>query len=306
MTVAKDQHFLPQFYLREFVDPDTPPGMEPYVWIYDLAKRRWRKRAPNNVASLRYYYAFRDANKQLINILEPNLATLESLGATLIRKLANRKPLAKSERLRFCFFIAILCVRTPQNRELTERFLKRKGRGLIAALIQRWREHPEEFAVSQRAYREEIGKEFAIELDELEKHAPELVPNDAARVGYSMLPAFGLMERLLGMPWRFYSTEQEERLIICDHPCDFAPPQTVTEESFRGFLTKDAEFHVPLTANLLFAAYNDDFDCTFCGPLNREEVARINRRMARRAEQFIVSNRPAFVGDDVLVSDCAD
>jgi hypothetical protein len=252
---------------------------------------------------LRYYYAFRDANNQLINILEPNLATLESLGATLIRKLVDRKPLAKSERLRFCFFIAILFVRTPQNRELTERFLKRKGREFIAAMIQRWREYPEEFAASQRAYQEKTGKEFATKIDELEKHAPELVPNDAALVGYSMLPALGLTQRLLGMTWQFYSTEQEDRLIICDHPCDFALPQAVTDESFRGFLTKDAEFHVPLTPNLLFAAYDDGFGHAFGGLLGREEVARINRRMAHRAEQFIVSSKPAFVGGDVLVPD---
>ncbi len=306
MTVAKDQHFLPQFYLRRFVDPDTPLGMEPYVWLYDLAERRWRKRAPKNVASLRHYYAFRDADNQLINVLEPNLATVESLGATLILKLAARKPLAEREQLHFSLFVAMLTVRTPQSRELTECFLRRKGREFIAAMIQRWREDPEEFAASQRAYREKTGKEFGMGIDELEKHAPELVPNDAGVLGFSMLPAFGLMQRLLGMTWRFYSTEQEDRLIICDHPCDFALPQAVTEESFRGFLTNDAEFHVPLTPNLVFAAHDDGFGRAFDGPLGREDVARINRRMAHRAEQFIVSTKPAFVGDDVLVPDGAN
>lgn len=194
MTVAKDQHFLPKFYLRQFVDPDTPPGMEPYVWLYDLAERRWRERAPKNVALLRYHYAFRDEYEQLINVLEPNLATVESLGAILIRKLAARKPLAEREQLHLSLFLALLTVRTPQSRELTESFFRSKGREFIAAMIQRWREDPEEYAASQRAYQEKTGKKFAMAIDELEKHAPELVLNDAGVLGFSMLPALGLMQ----------------------------------------------------------------------------------------------------------------
>lgn len=301
MSVAKDQHFLPQFYLRQFVDPDTPPGMEPYVWLYDLAEGRWRKRAPKNVASLRHYYAFRGADNQLINVLDPKLATVESLGAILIRKLVARKPLTEHQQLHFSLFVALLTVRTPQSRELTKSFFRRKGREFIAAMIQRWRDDPEEYAASQRTYQEKTGKEFAMGVDELEKHTPELVLNDAGVLGFSMLPALGLMQQLLEMTWRFYSTEQEDRLIICDHPCDFALPHAVTEESFHGFMTKDAEFHVPLTPNLVFTAHDDGFGRAFDGPLGREDVARINRRMAHRAEQFIVSTKPTFVGDDVLV-----
>ncbi len=301
MTVAKNQHFLPQFYLRQFVDPDTPANQEPYVWLFDLPGQRWRKRAPTNVASLRYYYAVRDEDDQLINLLEPNLATVESLGATLIRKLVAREPSATREQLHFALFVALLAVRTPQSRELTERFLRRAGQEFIAAMIRRWREHPEEFAASQRAYREKTGKDHAIGIDDLEKHAPILAPSDAGIVSYSMMPAFGLMDRLLGMTWRFYSTKKEDRLIICDHPGDFALPQPVTPESFRGFLTKDAEFHVPLTPNLAFAAHDDGLDRAFGGPLGREDVARINRRMAHRAERFLVSAKPEFAGDDVLI-----
>jgi hypothetical protein len=78
-------------------DPDTPPDMEPYVWLYDLAERRWRRRAPKNVAALRHYYAYRDKDEQLVNVIEPHLADVESHDATLIRKLASRTPLTERE-----------------------------------------------------------------------------------------------------------------------------------------------------------------------------------------------------------------
>ena len=303
MTVAKDQHFLPQFYLRQFVDPDTPAEQEPYVWLFEMSKRRWRRRSPKNVASLRHYYAYRDEEGQVINVIEPNLATIETLGATLIRKLENREKLTEREQLHFSLFIALLTVRTPQHRELTQRFLKHKGGDVITTLIQYWREHPEEYEASRHNYQEKTETNFDLKVDDIAQHAPELIPDDAGVLGYSLMPALGLTVRLMGMTWRFYFTENEDRLIICDHPGDFALPEEVSEESFRGFFTKDAEFHVPLTPNLIFAAHDDGFDRAFGGLLTREDVARMNRRMTRRAEQFIVSTKPTFLGDEVLEQD---
>jgi hypothetical protein len=300
MTVAKDQHFLPQFYLRQFVDPNTPPGQEPYVWLFEMSERRWRRRAPKNVASLRYYYAYRDENDQLINMIEPHLATIESLGATLIRKLEFREILTEHEQLYFSFFVALLTVRTPQSREATRRFVKRIGRDVITSLIQHWREYPEKFEASKRNYQEKTGKTLDMSIDDFEQHMPELMLNDAGTLGYSLLPAFGLAERLMEMTWWFYFTQAEDRLIICDHPGDFALPEDITEQSFLGFSTKDAEFHVPLTPNLVFAAHDDGSGRGFGGLLSREQVARIDRRMAQRAEQFIVSTKPTFLGDEVL------
>jgi uncharacterized protein DUF4238 len=244
VTIAKDQHFLPKFYLRQFVDPDTcrRPDIEPYVWLYELAEGRWRPRAPKNVATLRHYYAYRDTDGQLVNVIEQNLQRVESLGASLIRKLASRIPLTEREQLHFSLFVAQLAVRTPQSRSSTERFLDRKGREFIAEMIRRWRESPEEFIAVQRRYRDRMGNDACLSIDDLEKRAPKLRPNDAGRLAYSMMPMIELTERVMGMTWRIYFTEAEHRLVICDHPCEMTLPDEITEEAFRGFLTEDIEF----------------------------------------------------------------
>jgi Protein of unknown function (DUF4238) len=253
MTVAKDQHFLPRFYLRQFVDPATPTGQEPYVWVFDLSERQWKRRAPKNVASLRHYYAYRDQDDQLINLIEPTLTGVETRAATLIRKLQTREQLTEREQLEFCFFVAQLTVRTPQHRELTRRSLERMGRDVITALIQHLHENPNKFEAVQRRYQEKTGTSSTISIDDLTQNQPSLVPNGVGILAYSLVPCVGLTQRLLGMTWRFYFTADEERLIICDHPGDFAFPEEVTEESFRGFFTKGVEFHVPLTPNSQFA-----------------------------------------------------
>jgi len=208
--------------------------------------------------------------------------------------------LTEHEQLYFSFFVALLTVRTPQSREATRRFVKRIGRDVITSLIQHWREYPEKFEASKRNYQEKTGKTLDMSIDDFEQHMPELMLNDAGTLGYSLLPAFGLAERLMEMTWWFYFTQAEDRLIICDHPGDFALPEDITEQSFLGFSTKDAEFHVPLTPNLVFAAHDDGSGRGFGGLLSREQVARIDRRMAQRAEQFIVSTKPTFLGDEVL------
>jgi hypothetical protein len=194
-----------------------------------------------------------------------------------------------------------LTLRTPQHRALTQRFLERAGRKVVTDLIQRWRENPELFDAAQQKYQKKTGKAFDVKIEDLEQRPPALVTNDAGILVYSLLtPSLKLAERLMGMTWRFYSTVENEHLIICDHPGDLAFPEDVTEESFRGFFTKDVEFHVPLTPNLVFTAYDDGLDRAFGGFLAREDVIKMNRRMAQRAEQFIVSTKSTFLGDEVL------
>jgi hypothetical protein len=300
MTIAKDQHILPQMYLRHFVDPDTPPGMEPYVWRYGLAEHRWKRRAPVNVAVKRYYNAFRNKNGQLVNTLEPALSPIEERGATLIRKLASRTPLTEREAQDFSLFIAQLTFRTPQSRAATTSWLDRRCEEFVAGQIQHWRENPEEFEALVRRYRDKSGKSVEITIEDVERSALKLIPGAGTLLAYSMMPMLGLSARLLTMTWHIFFTQIEHWLIICDHPCELGWPDDITEGTFRGFLTKDVEFHVPLMPNMLFAALDHGPDLAFDGFLPSEMVVQLNRRMAGRAKEFIVSTKPAFLGDDVL------
>lgn len=43
------QHSVPQCYLREWVDPNTPAEQEPYVWIFNRNERKGPKKAPSNI-----------------------------------------------------------------------------------------------------------------------------------------------------------------------------------------------------------------------------------------------------------------
>ena len=302
MTIAKNQHFLPQFYLRQFVDPETPSDNEPYVWLYDLTEHRWRQKAPKNVAALRHYYAYRGGDNNPINLVEPHLAQVESISATLIRKLVSQTALTEREQLHFSLFIAQLTVRTPQFRSMTESYLDRIGQTSMASMIRSWRENPPEFESLQRNYSESTGKRADFSIDDFEEFQPRFKPNDVGLLTSAMIPSIALTERLMGMTWRFYFTEAEERLVICDNPCEVGFPDDITEESFRGFLTDDIEFHVPLSPNMIFTAYDDGPDRAFGGILKCKDVVRFNQRMAKRSEKFIISQKSSFLGDEILLT----
>ncbi|PYO99123.1 MAG: hypothetical protein DMD61_08185 [Gemmatimonadetes bacterium] len=47
MARKKAQHVIPQSYLKPWCDPQTPDGMEPYVWLISKDGNTTRKRSPN-------------------------------------------------------------------------------------------------------------------------------------------------------------------------------------------------------------------------------------------------------------------
>jgi hypothetical protein len=152
-----------------------------------------------------------------------------------------------------------------------------------------------------RRYRNKSGKSADITIEDVERSKPKLEPRDGTLLGYSMLPTIGLAARLLMMSWRIFFTHPEHWLIICDHPCELSWPDDITEETFHGFFNKGIEFHVPLTPNMLFTAFDYSPSCAFNEFLPSGLVIELNRRMVARAEQFIVSPKPSFLGDDMLL-----
>ena len=102
-------HYLPQFYLQAFTDPDTPAGQEPYVWVHRAEDRTWERRAPVNVAAETDYYVFTDETGNESQEVEEAFGKVESVIAPLTReKIQRQRPLTAEERLEFAGFVALL------------------------------------------------------------------------------------------------------------------------------------------------------------------------------------------------------
>src|SRR6266446_8944692 len=120
MSAPKKQHYVPQCYLREFVDPKTPAGYEPYVWIFSKAGKRKEKRAPQNAFHETDLYTL-EIRGQTHYTIETSLSQVEGQYSEIVRqKIKKHLPLAEREYVILCAFVAAMMQRTLRMKENLE------------------------------------------------------------------------------------------------------------------------------------------------------------------------------------------
>lgn len=97
MSAPKKQHYVPQSYLREWVDPRTPAGYEPYVWVFSKDGKKKERRAPHNIFRETDLYTLEVEGRKHYSI-ETSLSQLESRYAEIVRnKIKKHLALADEE-----------------------------------------------------------------------------------------------------------------------------------------------------------------------------------------------------------------
>jgi len=119
MSDPKNQHIIPQCYLKQFVDSTTPSGHEPYVWIFERGTKEGKKKAPKNIFAETDFYTLKGDY-----IIEKTLAQIENDYAVIFeKKIKNKIPLNSREHLLFCAFVATMLQRTLKQKENIENFM---------------------------------------------------------------------------------------------------------------------------------------------------------------------------------------
>jgi hypothetical protein len=114
--MSDKHHFLPQFYLKNFVDPGWKYSGEPYLWQVELATGKIAKHHPRNVAYVRGYNEWTRINQHLEPI-EGTYSRFESEAAPLIRALiAGKYGATGRQRHALAWFIALQMSRVPSVR----------------------------------------------------------------------------------------------------------------------------------------------------------------------------------------------
>lgn len=113
------QHYVPKSYLSAWCDPDTPAGMQPYVWTFDPCGGPGTKRAPHNLFTEKNIYTITmpDGSRDLT--VEHELSKLENGLKTLVKDfVARRRQLPHPRQSKLIAFIAAMHGRPPQAREI--------------------------------------------------------------------------------------------------------------------------------------------------------------------------------------------
>lgn len=123
MNKPKNQHIIPQCYLKQFVDPNTPPGQEPYVWIFDRGNKKGKKKAPKNILSETDFYTLKVEDGEKDYSIEESLSQLEGEYSSVFEKKIKCKiPLSDYDHIVLCAFVAAMLQRTPKQKENIEGF----------------------------------------------------------------------------------------------------------------------------------------------------------------------------------------
>jgi len=114
----KKQHIIPKCYLKDWCDPMTPCGQEPYLWLISKDGKVKRKRAPKKsfTESEMYTIKLPDGRRELI--IEDTLSRIEGSFVRIVEeKIKKRLPFSKDERAKLCTFAAAMSVRTKSQQE---------------------------------------------------------------------------------------------------------------------------------------------------------------------------------------------
>jgi hypothetical protein len=103
----KAQHFVPRFYLANFVDED---GM---VWTYDPVSDSVRASTPEKTAVQTNFYSAMDADGNYIDAIETWLSGVGSKAADLYPKVLRGEVLKGQARADFAVFVSSLFARSP-------------------------------------------------------------------------------------------------------------------------------------------------------------------------------------------------
>lgn len=245
MTIAKVQHYVPQFLLKNF-----GRGKKDQLWVFDKASGRSFFTNAKNVASESRFYDFEVDGKTVS--LEPILTKIESAAKHVIQKILNEDTLGslnEEERAQMAVFCSIQMARTRNFRE-------------------QWLAFP-------RMLRKELEKhgDQVESGSQAEQLIQDLTENDVkAETGRFILGAPGMFaEHFASKHWVLAATTPKHPFQISDNPLT---RQNMIERPFHGNLgltVPGIEIYLPLAPTRALAMWCTSLTIPI---LEREEELR--------------------------------
>jgi len=226
MSNPTKQHYVPQCYLREFADPNTPKDKEPFIWIFDRNGKNRRKDKIKNVLASNDLYTLKIKGQKNYSI-EETLANLEGKYAGVFRsKIKNKIPLNEEEHIILCAFVCVMLQRTLRHKDNLERFLNE--------LI----EHAEALETAHNAPHRQS--------EEIKKYK-----ENSHKLGVvQTLP--DITELLMKMNIAFLCAEGKAKFITSDDPCNLFNPDLQWQRFYSpGLAQRNVQVTLPLSPKIM-------------------------------------------------------
>lgn len=221
MTIAKVQHYVPQFLLRNFGN-----GKKDQVWVYDKTTDRSFSTNAKNIASESRFYDFEfDGNAMT---LEPMLSQLETDTKPIIEKIIKADSLAAisdEDKAMLAVFLSVQLTRTRAFREQWDDLPKMLREHLNA--------HGETVASNSQA------AELILDLTENESKA------ETAR--FMIQAPRDFAPHLASKQWVIAATTRKHPFVIGDNPVALQNMIDMSPRGNLGLAVRGIEIYFPLS-----------------------------------------------------------
>lgn len=256
-NTARNHHYVPQFYLRGFSDPNL---QNEQLHVIDKEKRRHFVTTPRNIASQRDFNRI-NIQGYPMDAIERQLAQIEGRVATVLRSIAENATLPE-ENTDIDYLIVFAAILAANNPQIRDRLIDR-DRETFRQMMQSSVASREtyESRLSYLGIEDQIGYEAAKAFVESGKYTISIKDP----FGYYLAVVFhGLYEAVLPvystMEWSLVITEEDETDFICsDLPAVlFRIVNTIlpvpNETDLTGNITESLELTMPLNPRMAIYA----------------------------------------------------
>ncbi|MBM4064561.1 MAG: DUF4238 domain-containing protein [Planctomycetes bacterium] len=285
--MAESQHYIPQFYLREFTDPETPNGHEPYVWIYEHESKNWKKKSPKNIASKPDFYSFVDQEGKRRNEIEKGLSIIEGKTASIYRnKICTRQCLTLQEKATIAEFVTLMITRVPRFHNIIDSSTSE----IVIRMMEMYKARPDAVKKFKEEYEKDIGKKLPDDFDESWfDHSRYKINASKSFILETMVTQIDA-KIIFDMTWTFLHTSEKAWFITSDNPFSMRNPKS--NSPWYGH-------SIPLSRQIcLLATWNKGLRPHIDVP--QLVVEELNHDRIAASDKFIISPQNDFIGSQFL------
>lgn len=288
MSRSKRHHYIPEFYLQNFVDQNSGDRQK-LLHRYERGKDHIVALSPKDASVIKNYYLFQMDDGSKNTRLEKFLSELEDRIAPIILKTSVPAAFLTDEELsRLLYFAAFMYTRVPRFRDNIEKFLGRTERVIVKMLgvhAENWfpKMKMEDRELSELT--DEEVRKFALDDSNYEIRVH---PNESIK---AMLHGVSTLFKILStMRWGIVRAVEDIGFFTSDSP---VVPDIPGEQTGMpvGFGMENVEVSFPLTPKLcMFGGWRIKNATAFPIPVPCDFVVNINDRTIDAAYKYVYAS----------------
>lgn len=265
-NITKNQHYVPQFYLRKFANDEDK------LEILDCERRKVvASRSPKSVCNEEYYYSANNKLDEVSQALEKEFQRIESdiskVYDSIAKKFVNFEQIAESDKMLVATFMSLQYLRGPYMRKQIQRMNEQMIKQITKLHFGSSHIH-KFFDQHEKETGEKLTEQQRNEVIEFAQKGEYRVEMGNAAHLHLIGEMEGFRNLLFGKEWQVYISKSSKKFITSDNPVIELFPEW-TGKFFYGptFLQRTHQFS--MTPDILIVATD---------PRNPPEIGKVKRK----------------------------